>query len=184
MEKANRLYLYVPNIEELTYRQMLMSDIDTMSYNKGYNLDFEGYHKDTGCIDFPESEWQEWYNYFIGNEPERFYAYIVRKEDNTFIGEVNVHKSCDDYYDMGIVIEAKYRGNGYAKEALNLLLQYAFETLKVNAVHNDFEDDRTAAMKIHLDCGFKVVRRENGCIHLLITSEDYKILNDKGYYEF
>ena len=47
----NRLELYVPTIEELDYRQKIMSDPETMSYNKGYDLDFDGYHKDTGCID-------------------------------------------------------------------------------------------------------------------------------------
>ena len=170
-----RLCLYVPQLQQLDYRQKIMSDPDTMSYNKGYDLNFSGYHKDTGCIDFPQSEWQEWYDYFIGHEPERFYAYILRKEDNTFIGEVNVHKSCEEYYDMGIVIEAKYRGCGYAKEALGLLLKYAFETLKVNAIHNDFEEDeRQVAMKVHLDCGFKEIKHENNMVHLLITAEDYK----------
>jgi diamine N-acetyltransferase len=82
----NRLELYVPTIEELDYRQKIMSDPETMSYNKGYDLDFDGYHKDTGCIDFPESEWLDWYEYFVGCEPERFYAYIKRKEDGAFMG--------------------------------------------------------------------------------------------------
>ena len=38
---------------------------------------------------------------------------------------------------------------------------------------DDFEDERDAALKLHLDCGFKEVRREGDVIHLLITSEDY-----------
>ncbi len=167
------LDLSVPKLEDLRYRQHILADPETMSYNKGYDLAFEGYHKDTGCIDFPQSEWQEWYSYFIEKEPERFYAYIVRKEDNINIGEVNLHKSCEEYYDMGIVIEAKHRGNGYAKEALKLLLQYAFETLNINAIHNDFEEERSAALKIHLDCGFKIIKKENGIIHLMMTAEDY-----------
>lgn len=48
-----RLYFYIPAIEELTYCQKIMSQPDTMDYNKGYDVSFEGYHKDTGCIDFP-----------------------------------------------------------------------------------------------------------------------------------
>ena len=172
-ENMDRLYLHVPSLGELGYRAKIMSDPETMAYNKGYDLDFEGYHKDTGCIDFPESERRGWYEYYIGREPERFYAYIVRREDGAFIGEVNLHKSRDEYYDMGIVIEAKYRGRGYAKEALRLLLRHAFEEMKANAVHNDFEDERDVALKLHLDCGFREVRRENGVIHLLITAEEF-----------
>ena len=29
--------LYIPKLEELNYRQHLLSDEDTMSYNKGYD---------------------------------------------------------------------------------------------------------------------------------------------------
>ncbi len=169
----NRLELHVPTIEELDYRQMIMSDPETMSYNKGYDLGFDGYHSDTGCIDFPESEWRDWYEYFVGCEPERFYAYIQRIEDGAFIGEVNVHRGSDEDYDMGILIEAKYRGLDYSKEALKLLLKHAFEEMRVKAVHNVFEDVRDAAMKVHLDCGFREISRENGIIHLMITSDEY-----------
>ena len=89
------------------------------------------------------------------------------------MGEVNVHKSSDEDYDMGILIEAKYRGQGYSKEALSLLLKHAFEEMKVKNVHNVFEDVRDVAMKIHLDCGFREVGRENGIIHLMITADEY-----------
>ena len=169
----NRLDLYIPTIEQLDYRQRIMSDPATMSYNKGYDLDFDGYHADTGCIDFPESEWQDWYEWFIGQEPERFYAYILCNEDNAFIGEVNLHKTCDEWYDMGILIEAKYRGLGYSKEALGLLLKHAFEELEASAVHNCFEDERDPTLKLHLDCGFRETGRDGELIDLLITADDY-----------
>lgn len=92
---AERLYLYIPSFDDLWYRQRIMSDPDTMSYNKGYDLHIEGYDKTTGCIEFPECKWNSWYNKFIGRAPERYYAYIVRKEDNSFIGEVCAHKNPD-----------------------------------------------------------------------------------------
>ena len=168
-----RLQLHVPEYSELSYRQKIMSDPETMSYNKGYDLGFDGYDSETGCIAFPEEDWQDWYDYFVGQEPERFYAYICRTEDREFIGEVNLHKACDEYYDMGILIEAKHRGQGCSKEALKLLLKYAFETMKAGAVHNEFEDERDAAFKLHLDCGFKEVSRDGDLIQLLITADDY-----------
>ena len=122
------LYLHIPAYEELWYRQKIMQDPDTMSYNKDYDLNFNDYDKATGCIDFPKKKWADWYIHFIGQEPHRFYAYIVRESDGEFIGEVNVHRNVDaDWYEMGIVLEAKYRGKGYAVAALQLLLQYAFE---------------------------------------------------------
>ncbi|MEG0180824.1 MAG: hypothetical protein RR657_02950 [Peptostreptococcaceae bacterium] len=32
-----REYFYIPKIEKLTYRQAIMSQADTMDYNKGYD---------------------------------------------------------------------------------------------------------------------------------------------------
>ena len=72
-------YLHIPTCEELWYREKILQDADTMSYNRGYHLNVAGYDNETGCIAFPKEEWKNWYEYFIGQEPERFYAYIVRK---------------------------------------------------------------------------------------------------------
>lgn len=172
MTQSPRLALHVPRLEELDYRQRLMQDPETMSYNKGYDLDFAGYHKETGCIDFPKSEWADCHAYLVGQEPKRFYAYVTRLEDGAFIGEVNVHHSTEaPWYDMGIVLEAQYRGRGYAGEALRLLLAHAFDVLHVPAVHNDFEETRTAALRTHLNAGFTVLRRSNGIVELLLTRE-------------
>lgn len=57
-----------------------MGQFDTMDYNKGYDVSFEGYHKDTGCIDFPKSKWTDWHSYMVNNKPKCFYAYITRKK--------------------------------------------------------------------------------------------------------
>ena len=177
---AKKLYLHVPSIDELWYRQQLLNDPDTMSYNRNYDLDIEGYHKDTGCLDFPKEDWQAWYQYFVCGEPMRFYAYIVRSEDEAFIGEVNLHKvQSHDWYEMGIVLEHKHRGNGYAEEALNLLLKHAFENLNADAVHNEFEDTRYAAVKTHLFAGFTQHRDKNGFSRFTITKEQYFSSLDK-----
>lgn len=170
----NSLILHIPTLDELWYRQRLMSDPDTMSYNSGYDLSLTGYHRDTGCIDFPEEEWQEWYEYFVGQEPTRYYAYIVRRSDGAFIGEVNLHRNDDrPWHEMGIVIEARHRGHGYSVWALRLLLAHAFEKMDIEAVHNDFEDVRDAAVRAHLSAGFAEHKRENGMLELLITRDQY-----------
>lgn len=174
MTQTPRLALHVPRPEELAYRQRLMGDAETMSYNKGYDLRLDGYHRDTGCIDFPRSEWAAWHAFFVGQEPRRFYAYVMRLEDGAFIGEVNVHQSAENpWYEMGIVLEARHRGQGYAGEALRLLLTHAFTVLNVPAVHNDFEQTRTAALRLHLNAGFTEIRRCGGMVELLLTREQW-----------
>ena len=176
-----KVYLYIPKIEELIYRQKIMSQPDTMNYNKGYDISVKEYHKDSGCIDFPESRWSDWYLRMVNNKPNSFYAYIARKEDNAFIGEVNLHWNDNKkWYDMGIVIEAKYRGQGYSVEALNLLIKIAFDEYNGLAVHNDFEITRQAAIATHKKAGFTIVNEVNGIVDLLITKEHY--LKEGNYF--
>lgn len=170
----NQLHLHIPELSELWYRQQILSDAATMDYNKGYDLKFEGYHQDTGCIDFLKCQWEEWFHWFVCGKPDRFYAYIVRNCDDAFIGEVNLHKSSENsWYDMGIVIEYKFRGMGYAVEAMELLLAEAFRNLSVSAVHNDFEISRKAAIHTHLSAGFRMLNEKDGITHLGITKEEY-----------
>ncbi|MEG2290725.1 MAG: GNAT family N-acetyltransferase [Clostridium sp.] len=170
----NKVYFHVPKFEELAYRKKIMSQPDTMDYNKGYDISYEGYHKDTGCIDFPENKWRNWHSNRVDKKPEYFYAYITREDDNSFIGEVNLNLSDKDkYYDMGIVLEAKYRGAGYSLEALKKLMKVAFETYDALEVHNDFETTRKSAIEIHKAVGFNIIDEVNGIAKLVITRDDY-----------
>lgn len=173
MKEIGRVELHTPAFDELWYRQKMMSDPATMSYNAGYDVDFPGYHRDTGCIDFPEEKWQGWYDRFIGKEPEKFYAYVVRKSDGMFIGEVVLRQEgAPGRYEMGVVIEACHRGMGYSAEALKLLMDVAFGRLNAQVVCNDFERSRAAALKLHLNTGFEIVG-EDDCVHLELTRERY-----------
>lgn len=173
MKEIGLLSLHTPKYDELWYRQRMMSDPATMSYNAGYNLGFDGYHNDTGCIDFPEEKWAGWYDRFIGREPEKFYAYIVRKSDGAFIGEVVLRQEgAPGRYEMGVVVEDCHRGKGYSGEALRLLMDVAFKRFGAEVVCNDFERSRAAALKLHLSVGFEIAG-EDDCVHLELKRERY-----------
>ncbi len=170
------LELYIPKLEELWFYQKMLSDPATMSYNANWDVSYDGYHRDTGCIDFPESEWAEWYRDMIGNEPDRFYAYIRRKSDGVWVGDVCFHYTPDkDWWDMGIVIYSAYRGMGYAVPALKLMLDHAFRVCKVSRIHNDFELSRNevSAWKTHFSAGFKEISRENSWLTVMLTREQW-----------
>ena len=167
------LELYVPTLDELWFYQQMMSDPATMSYNAGYDP-WPGYHRDTGCIDFPREEWDGWYAQWVDREPERFYAYIRRKSDGEWIGDVCFHYTPDrGWWDMGIVIYAPYRGQGYAEPALRLMLDHAFQEYGVTRIHNYFETTRDAAWKTHLAAGFRDLGVSDGMHRLLLTREEY-----------
>lgn len=170
------LELYQPKPEDLWFRQQMLADPDTMHYNANWNVLYDGYHRDTGCVDFPQAEWADWYARWIGHEPERFYAYIRKASDGAWIGEVNFHYTPDKaWWDMGIVLYAPYRGRGYATPALKLMLHQAFQVCGIWRLHNDFELARQehAAWQTHRAAGFRVVSRENGWLNMELTREQY-----------
>ncbi|MDE5546749.1 MAG: GNAT family N-acetyltransferase [Anaeroplasmataceae bacterium] len=169
-----QIELYIPKKEELWYRKRMMEDPKTMDYNKGYFLDSKNYYNDTGCILFPKEDWDDWYEYFINNEPKRYYAYILRKNDHTFLGEVCLRKIDDTKeYEMGIVIESIHRNNGYSKVAMKLLMEIAFEKFHAETVRNTFEEERTAALHLHLNAGFSILNKNDNIVHLQLTKEQY-----------
>jgi diamine N-acetyltransferase len=171
---VSKIVLHIPTYDELSYRKKLLSQPRTMGYNKGYNIAFNGYHKDTGCVDFPKSAWKKWYSHWINNKPKTYYAYILDESINEYIGEVNLYyKSDNDWCEIGIVIEDKYRGLGYSKFALKELLKVAFEDYNARAVHNIFEPSREAAVKVHLSSGFKQVKDKDGLISFIVYKDDY-----------
>lgn len=176
-----QLALYVPKLDELWFRQKMLSDPDTMGYNANWDVTYSGYHRDTGCIGFPEPVWAGWYERWIGREPERFYAYIRRSSDGAWIGEVDFRYMPEqDWWDMGIVICAQYREMGYATPALRLLLEHAFCDCGVRRLHNEFEFARPRALSVHLAAGFRETGVRDGLRHLLLTKEEYLLRQREG----
>lgn len=153
-----KISLYKPKLEDYWYEQKLQSDPITMSYNAGYNVSYYGYHYETGCIDFEEERWQESFEKRINEK--RYLAYIKDDDINEYVGYVNYHyNKNDNRYECGIVIEAKYRGKGYAKPALNLLCEEALKN-GIKELYNNFEMERSLALKVFLSVGFQIVKRQ------------------------
>lgn len=162
-----KITLRKPKPDELGIRQHWMADEATMSYNRGFEP-FEGYDPATGCITFPEKDWEAWYKTWVCGEPDRYYAYIIREKDEQILGEVCLHSSGDSgTYEMGILLEARFRRQGYAGPALRLLLEEAFGRLCANKVVNRFGLEREAAVRLHLAAGFYLLPDGDGILFMM-----------------
>lgn len=168
------LELYIPKQEDGWFYVKMMSDPKTMAYNAPW-------FPPDGCIPHPEEEWKRLCADWIGTEPELFYAYLRRRSDGAFVGDVCFHHTPEhDWWDMGVVILASERGKGYGKQGLCLLAAYAFSH-GVTRLHNEFETERDAAFKMHIAVGFREIARKDGIIELLLTEEDF--LKEKTHME-
>lgn len=147
--------LVIPKIDEYYYEQKLNEDKNTMSYNAGYDVNYDGYHYDTGCIDFPKSKWKDTYERRI--KENKFFAYIKDNKINDYVGYVNYHyNKNDDRYECGVLIEYKYRGKGYSKDVLILLIKEAYKN-NIHYLYDNFEIDRENTLDIFKSIGFEVV---------------------------
>lgn len=148
---------YIPKIEDYWYEQKIQSDPETMSYNAGYDVSYDGYHYDTGCIDFDKDKWETVYNKRI-NSPN-FFAYIKDNNIGIFVGYCNYHYNPQERrYECGIVIEAKHREKGYSKEVLKMLCEKAKKD-GVDSLYDSFEVNRCNTLKVFEAIGFTVVEK-------------------------
>ncbi len=150
------LELCIPKLKDYWYEQKIQSDPDTMSYNAGWDVSYEGYHYDTGCIDFPKEKWKDTYDKRL--KENKFFAYLKDTSINEYIGYINYNynKNENKYY-CGILIEAKYRGKGYSKIGLKLLCDYA-KKHGIKELYDDFEADRKG-IETFEKLDFKIIKK-------------------------
>lgn len=181
-----RVFLVVPSIEDLKYRQKWMNNPKTMSYNAGFDLDLKGYNKETGTISKTDEELLDWYNKWVNKEPDRYFAYIYSIDEDEPIGEVYYYPD-GNIHSMGILIADEFRGKGYSYLALLELERVAFEQNDINELSDMIPLDRVGAIKLFKKAGFihtdkeeieKVFGKESISKQLLITKEMY--FNSKG----
>lgn len=167
--------LHIPKKTELDFAKNILKDPATMAYNKGYDLDFLGYDKESGTITLSDKYWEKWYDLYFANVGYYFYAYIYDQDLKVFVGEVNFHPSKlnPNTRDIGIVIKDEFRGQGYGKVGLKLLIDKAFSFDSIKALCNNFEKERIAALKIHEDLSFRIVDESNGILYLKLKINNW-----------
>ena len=154
-EPKRMLRLHLPAREELSFRRQLIADPETMSYNAAWG----------GTIAFPESDWDEWYEEWIGNHRNlRYYRYLVNEEDE-FVGEIAFRFDPKwGGYMANVLIHHRFRRRGYGREALRLLCSAA-RSRGIPVLYDDMAIDNPA-LGLFLEEGFYEIARTDQIILL------------------
>jgi diamine N-acetyltransferase len=80
--------------------------------------------------------------------------------ENTPIGFIDLFDYTTDSAGVGVIIAKNYRRRGFSKEALELLIDYATNTLKIEKLHCNIQKDNLASIKLFTSCGFELEREE------------------------
>ena len=59
---------------------------------------------------------------------------------------------------VGVIITQDYRNKGFAKEALNLISDYAFKFLNLKKIHCSIQKDNLISNQLFTSCGFVFLR--------------------------
>ena len=141
------LELVVPALEDMWFREKLLADEETMSYNHAWG----------GTIPFPREDWRDWYDYWVVNhEGRRYYRYL--KDEQGFVGEIAYHYDPEyDGYVANVLVYSEYRGRGYGAQGLALLCDAAKEN-GIRILYDDIAIDNPAIL-LFLKQGFCEERR-------------------------
>ncbi len=168
--------LVIPKLEDYWYEQKIESDPKTMSYNAGWDVNYYGYHYDTGCIDFPKEKWVETKE--RREKQNIMFFYIYDSDIDSYVGYCHYKKG--NRCDIGILIEDKYKGKEYGKKGLKLLCSKAFND-DIDKLYDNIEYSRENTIKLFKSIGFKVeseetnvrFNKEEKCALLSLTKEDF-----------
>lgn len=149
MQAPHTLALHKPALSQLTFRQALLADAETMAYNHAYG----------GTIAFPPERWAGWYSRWVADASgEKFYRYLLDTERSQFVGEAAYRYDAErNLYICDILVLAAERGNGYGRQGLLLLCDAAKEA-GVPALYDDIAIDNPS-VGLFLSCGFTEVYR-------------------------
>ena len=151
--------LYKPAPEELFFREELLRDRETMSYNEPWG----------GAIGFPPEKWEEWYRVWLeAPEERRFYRYLYDTDGKRFVGEAawrydEERKICL----CSVIVHAKYRNQGFGTAALRLLCEAA-KRRRIDALYDDLAAG-SPARALFLKEGFEVVCEKESAVLLKKT---------------
>jgi len=153
--RITEISFYKPLIEDLWFREALMADPETMSYNNAWG----------GTIPFPREKWAEWYDFWVKNPDKRFYRYIATGKSRSFVGEAAYHYDEDlQVYLADIIVSAKCRKRGYGKAGLQKLCAAA-KAAGITEMYDNIARDNPG-IRLFLQCGFREEYRTEEIIML------------------
>ena len=144
--------------ENLYLAPMMMEDLEKYCMWMNDNKVTDGLDK-TKDVTTIENEREYLEN--IGKNGDYAFS-IVKKENDKLIGSCtlmhvdHINQTCE----IGIMIgDSSSRGKGYGKEVLNMLLNYGFNTLNLNAINLGVLSFNERAIKCYKKVGFKEIGR-------------------------
>lgn len=148
------IIIYKPELKDLWFREKLMGDVNTMSYNRAWG----------GTIPFPKEKWERWYlTWLCDSEFNHFYRYLYDTDSNNYVGEIAYHYDVKNQSHIcNVIILAEYRNKGFGTKGIQLLCNTAKEN-GIKVLYDDIAADNPS-YKLFLKNGFIIDYRNDDIV--------------------
>jgi RimJ/RimL family protein N-acetyltransferase len=159
-KSGDLVYIKQPEFNELDFVVKLWSDKGTM--------------KDVGgTVTLPKERRREWYAKMVRpSDGKNFYCLIYTKQ-NKPVGEVSFHRfnQIKKSAELNIKVQSKYRGKGYGKEALKLLLEYYFNEFGGEVITDEVINIK--GQRALAKFGFEITSKSEYSVSFKMTKERF-----------
>lgn len=140
----------------LSIREVCIADLDALYriYDENVTEYVEKLYED-------RKEEEEFTKAYIKNM-YGFYGYglwVLQLKDGTVIGRAGISNRMVDgetEFEAGYVVGTEYQGKGYAFEAMEYIIRYAFEELGANSVNCFIKEENAKSIRLAVKLGFEM----------------------------
>jgi len=167
--------------KSITLRPVRDNDVEKL-YDFHTNIQNRGDYFPRGILSQPTFQRQFQENGFWGKEEGMLL--VVNPEDE-ILGHIEFFKTVNylDEYELSYQLyDKKHYGKGVMTEAVNMLVQYLFETKRMNRIRLVIHPDNAASRRLAEKCGFTHEGTARGAWYNKGRHQDveiYSILHDK-----
>lgn len=106
-----------------------------------------------GIVDYNEKQMHQWYEKIFSGTDKYF---LIFSSTEQCLGEVSMHRFNEQNSegDLNIKIMAKYRNRGYAKQAIELFIQYLCKHTTVYSLRDEILKTNKGGAKLLEKAGF------------------------------
>jgi diamine N-acetyltransferase len=165
----------IPPIEgnHITLRQLERDDLPlTLSWRNRDEI--RKWFLNTGVI--RADDHYAWFERYQELDNDFIFLILAKSLDNAAVGQISIYgldwdaKTAE--FGRLMIGESRARGQGIAKEATRLLLDYCFGILKLKEITLEVKEDNEAAIAIYRSTGFSEITRENSLVMMSIQPKD------------
>jgi len=171
--KGQKVYIRAPKRTEIEFIRSLWQDKKTMS-------------EVGGIVKRTKREMLKWFLKMVNPQNKHNFYCLIFNHNNNPIGEVSFHRFniINSSADLNIKVKYNYRGNGYAKESLLLLLNYFFNHFGGKIIKDKVAQYNISGQKFLKRFGFDKIESNKDYVLFSLTYKQFsKICKKNNYFK-